>query len=358
MRQAHAQPGLLPAVHGPLPTDNGQRTTTEKDLLPGLPRPPDAPASLYAPPAPPGSPPPLPGPYFEHDPRLDPEPLPPPGWFTDLEMGILAPHVKNQLTDMVQIRANPPDTVFVPSAPLSATVAPRIEVGYRLPSGFGEFVLGYQFLASNGCGELLIPDGPAALRSRLEIHTIDFDYASREWSLWPCWDMKWRFGGRLTSIFFDSRIAEPFDVAAAGSGIFPSGTDVFAARASNWFIGFGPHVGLELARRFDACGLALVGRVDGWISLGRLRQEFVEESTTLDANGMPLVGRTVERKVQAVPQLNGQVGVRWEPPAWHHVFFFAGYQYEYWWNVGRNSDTTSRGTVNDQGILLQAEVNF
>jgi hypothetical protein len=33
--------------------------------------------------------------------------------------------------------------------------------------------------------------------------------------------------------------------------------------------------------------------------------------------------------------------------------------YEYWWNVGRESNTLdSRGELSDQGILLRAEFNF
>jgi hypothetical protein len=300
----------------------------------------------------------LPGPYFEPDPRLDPPPLPPPGCFANLALGVVGPHVKNQLVDQVRIGANAPDTVFVPSAPLDWTAAPRVELGYSLPSGFGEVVLGYRFLASSGAEQVAIPDGSAGVQSRLEIHIVDLDYASREWSLLPCWDMKWRFGGRLSSIFFDSHMAEPFDGAAAGTGLFPGQTNVFAAQVKNRWIGFGPHAGVELARRCDACGLALVGRVDGWINLGRLDQTFVEQSTILDASGLPLTGRTVEHKVQAVPELDLEAGLRWERPGWHHTYLFAGYQFEYWWNVGRNSDTASRGTVYDQGILLRAEFNF
>src|SRR5437870_2176455 len=99
----------------------------EPDVLPGLPRPPDVPASLFQQP----SPRPaytcdlLPGPYFELDPRLDPPWLPAPGWFTDIELAILGPHVKNRLTDLVRLGIRMPDTIHVPSADLDWTVAPR-----------------------------------------------------------------------------------------------------------------------------------------------------------------------------------------------------------------------------------------
>jgi hypothetical protein len=335
----------------------------QPDVLPGLPHPPQEPGSLFAPPTGPAcTPVPIPGPCCEHDPRLDPPPLPPPGWFTDLELGIVDPHVKNKLLNTVTIGGNPPDFVHVPSAQLDWTVAPRIDLGYRLPSGFGEFVLGYRFLSSRGNEQVLGVDGPEALNSRLDVNEWDFDYASREWSLWPHCDMKWRFGIRLESLFFDSHIAEPFGVAAAGSGIFPGQTNVFAAQTSNRFIGAGPHLGLELAQRFDQYGLALYAKADGWLSLGRLRQGFVEQSTILASDGTPLSGTTVTHTSQAVPQLLVEAGLRWQPPRWHHLYFFAGYEYEYWWNAGRNSDTfqpfPSRGELTDQGVVLRAEINF
>jgi len=338
----------------------------QPDPLPGLPRPPDVPHSLYAPPVEPEHIDPWPSCYFEHDPRLDPEPLPPPGWFTDLEFGIVDAHVKNKLFNTVQIGGNSPDNVAVPSARLDWTVAPRIELGYRLPSGFGEFVVGYRFLATSGSEQVVGLDGPETLKSRLEVHEVDLDYASREWSLWPHCDMKWRFGLRLESVYFDSNLAEPFNQAAAGVGVlgaqFPGQTNVFAAQTSNRFVGFGPHLGLELARRFDENGLSLQGRIDGWISLGRLRQGFGEQSTIAGPDGTPLSGTTVTNTSQAVPELEAEAGLRWEPPGWHHTYLFAGYQYQYWWNVGRNSDTfppaASRGEVNDQGVVLRAEFNF
>ena len=189
-------------AQAPTPTPAATPAATEAaepNPLPGLPRPPDQPASLLqgSPPGPvyacttPESP------YFERDPRLDPPPLPPPGWVVDVDVGILAPHVKNKLTDTVQIDGGPLNTVQLPSAPLDWTASPRFEAGYRLPSGFGEFTLAYRFLATDGTSGVAGPDAPALLKSRLELNMADCDYASREISLWPNWDMKWWFGIRV-----------------------------------------------------------------------------------------------------------------------------------------------------------------
>jgi hypothetical protein len=105
--------------------------------------------------------------------------------------------------------------------------------------------------------------------------------------------------------------------------------------------------------------LALVGRVDGWISLGRIRQGFFEVATTPGPVGLPLVSETRLSSSQAVPSLNIQLGLGWQPPGWCNTHFFLGYGYEYWWNVGRESNTLdSRGELSDQGVLLRAEFNF
>jgi hypothetical protein len=355
--------GMPPVPHGfaqtpksaAAPPASVPAETTYPDPLPGLPRPPDAPRSLLEapPPTPPYSCAPLPGPYFEPDPRLDPPPLPPPGWFTDVQLGIVGPHVKNRLTDMVTIPGMMTGSLHLPSTDLDWTAAPRFEVGCRLPSGFGELAVAYRFLVTDGTATVLGPDAPAALKSRLALNMVDLDYASRAFFTfqWPYLDMKWRFGLRWADIFFDSRADEPFAAAMAGSGIFET-------RTSNNFWGIGPHAGLELTCPFEGSGLALVGWVDGATLLGRIRQNFFAESTTPGANGQLLCGNTRQSVSQSVPMINAFLGFRWQPPSYPNIHVSAGYDYEFWWNVGRNSSTTSRATLSDQGVLLRAEFNF
>src|SRR5262249_50824386 len=139
-----------------------QKATAPPDVLPGLPRPHDVPASLFQKPGTPAySCEPLPGPYFEVDPLLDPPELPAVGWFAGLDLGIIGPHIKNRLTDTVQVDGLPPNVVHWPTAPLDWTVAPRVELGYRLASGFGGFALAYRFFGTDGSETILGPDGPA-----------------------------------------------------------------------------------------------------------------------------------------------------------------------------------------------------
>ncbi len=321
--------------------------------LASLPRPPDAPASLYAPPSlsPQASP--LPGPYFEQDPRLDPPELPPPGWFTDLGVELIGAHFKNHLVDAVQLGGPSsnlaPNVVHVAPAELDATAAPRVVLGYRLPSGFGEVALAYRGFSTQGTGQGPAADGLAALKSRLDLNVVDCDYRSWEFSLWPKWDMRWFLGGRYVSLYYDAQAGESLAEAQAGSG-------VFSTRSTNSYVGFGPHVGVELARKLEGTGLALFTRTDAAIFLGRIRQGYFEQA--VDANGLPLVGQTREFSSQAPAMINQQLGVSWRPPGWRDTHFYAGYEYEYWWNVGRLSKGVARGELSDQGVVLQVEFNF
>jgi hypothetical protein len=301
--------------------------------------PPSPPTPTFAPDA-------LPGPYFEVDPLLDRPPLPPPGWFADVDLGAVIPHVKNHLSGQVQLPGvAAADTVALPSAGLDWTVFPRVEAGYRLPSGFGAVSLSFRFLDADGNGTAAGPDGPAALHSRLSLHEAGLDYSNNETSLWPNWDMKWTVGLRLLYAFFDSRADEAAPVAATGS-------TVFEQRESNWYCGFGPHVKLELDRQIGCTGLAFVLRGEGSLYLGRLRQAFYESSTT---------GLNAESSVpvsQAVPAASFFAGARWQPPQWKAAEIDFGYQYEHWWDLGKNNNTTSSGELDVQGIFVRAALNF
>jgi Legionella pneumophila major outer membrane protein precursor len=339
--------GLLSAFPAAAQTPNPPANPPPPDPLPGLPRPLDQPLSLLqpAPPRPPYTCESLPGPYFQPDPLLDLPPLPPPGWVADVELGILSPHVKNKLVNTVRAGARPPDTVALPSAALDWAVMPRVELGRRLPSGYGEFVLSYRGLGTEGNELVEGPAGLAALHSRLDLNVLDADYRSWEISLGPEWDMRWTCGLRLAYVFFDSRADGP----PVLGGLTEAGT-------SNSYVGFGPHAGLELQRHLGCPGLTLVGKADVSTLLGRLRQGFFEEAVGPD--GGPVRGETRVSSSQDVPTVTALLGFGWQPPACPNTRFFLGYQYEYWWNVGRLSSTNSRGELGDQGPVLRAEIGF
>jgi hypothetical protein len=294
----------------------------------------------------------VPGPYFEHDPLLDPSELPQPGWLAEIQGLAANPHVRywSNLRGPVRLPGGVTDFVSVPGAHLSWAASPAILLGYRLPSGFGEFTIGYRYLASDGTQTLPELAGPSSVRSRLDMNLVDFDYRSRELSLWPWLDMKWWAGGRFSNLYFDSN-------QSTNSTLAGTGTEVSDRHVTNRFVGFGPHAGLELAYFLHEREWSLLGRIEGAGMLGRITQGFSETTTTSS-------GTTAYSSSQDVPTINVQIGLRWQPSCGKEVFF--GYQYEYFWNAGRESSvptftTNTSGTqaeVYDHAIVLRVSCDF
>jgi len=298
-------------------------------------------------------------PYFEKDTLLDCG-WGQPGWLFDVETDILGTHVINHLGE----KTVPP--IFptggganVPMAPLDWTVSPRFELGYRLPSAFGEVDASYRFLVAHGSGSApaglaATPDAAAALRSHLSMNIGDVDYAAHETSLailgpnGPL--MKWRIGLRFAGLSFDSQAVEPLAAAAAGSGIFQRSIE-------NDYFGFGPHAALELMSRRNPSGLGWVGKLDSGLLFGRVNQEFVRVSTTGVNTEVDFTNQ------EQVPMLSGFLGLDWRPPSHPNLDILLGSTAEYWWNVGRMSDPdiylgTSAGEVGAYGAMLRLDYNY
>jgi hypothetical protein len=321
----------------------------EPEFLQALPRPPDQPASLLAPSPPPGPPPPdVERPYFQEDPLLDPPELGQVGWFGRVDLGILKPHLVNQLRQPVTFPDGSSTTVGVDASRLDWAVSPRFEVGYRLPSGFGGVSLAYRFLTSQGSEAVLGGDGPATLTSRLAVNVADLDWVSNEYTPWHLCDMRWRFGLRYFNTYFDSRADEPFDEAAAGSG-------TFSQRTTDSFWGLGPHGGVDLRRRLGFGGLAIFGSFDLSDSWGRVRQNYFASST---ASGLPQSGVTTISNSDSVPALTARLGLQYHPLTYPNLQLFAGYQLDYWWNTGRADTFGTFGYFFDSGVVLQAAFNY
>ncbi|MGH7225769.1 MAG: hypothetical protein ACRELF_21325, partial [Gemmataceae bacterium] len=141
--------GTLAASGVRAQTAEPQTTGEGSQSLPTLPQPPAQPASLFAPAPPLGPPPPnLEQPYFQTDPLLDPPQLGEVGWFADVDVGILKPHLVNEESHAVTFPNGNSFTVGVDPAHLNWTAAPRVEVGYRLPAGFGGISVSYRNMTS------------------------------------------------------------------------------------------------------------------------------------------------------------------------------------------------------------------
>lgn len=270
------------------------------------------------------------------DPLLERPPVPPSGWFTGVELDVLKPRVTNRLSAPVTVNGRT-DTLDLPHTCLGVTVSPTFALGYRLSSGFGEFLLSYRFLDSAGrdtLDDLVGPGGqtPTA-RSRLDLHVVDLAYGSEEYALGPNWDMRWQVGTRLGTVFYDTRI----------------GDGTAALRTSNFFVGAGPDAGLSLTRSLGWGGLGLYGSVNGSVLIGQVNQRFVVDLGPAGA------GETVQRGTQAVPSVAAQAGLNWAPAS-SRIRMNLGYQFEQFFNVGSLGD--SRGDVQTQGFFVTGQFNF
>jgi hypothetical protein len=301
-----------------------------------------------------GPPPPdLERPYFQRDPVLDPPSWPKTGWFSDVQIGIIHPHVfGSQIKATAVTSLGRPVNIATGVARLNWTVAPRVELGYRLPSGFGEFSVSDRGFYTDGTGPFSGPAGSFTRTSHLGVNYTDMDYGSREYTPWANWGMKWRAGVRVAYSWIDTTVSQPFNVAAAGNG-------VFADRMVNYTAGAGPHFGVELDHRYAESGFTFVSKIDIADTFSRIRQRFSTATTALTPDGRPARGEFLDRFWNDIPILNFQVGLGWQPPGYPNIHLYAGYVYEYWWQVATNSNTQStHGAFDNQGVVLQAGVDF
>jgi hypothetical protein len=324
---------------------------TEPEFLKTFPRPPDQPASLLAPAPPLGPPPPnLEGPYFQQDPLLDPPALGAIGWFADVDVGILKPHLVNQESQSITFPDGTSFQVGVNPSHLNWTASPTIEVGYRFPAGFGGIAVAYRNMSSRGSEGVIGADGPATLSSLLNVNVGSLDWVSNEYTPWRLCEMRVRLGLRYINDYWSSQADEPFAAAAAGTTIYHQRTT-----NSNW--GLGPHGGIDLRRQLNFWGLAVLGLLDYGEGWGRTRQTYSASSTT-SASGLPQGGGFSLGTSDAIPVITLRLGLNWQPLSYANIRFFAGGQLDYWWNTGRMGNITTFGYFFDSGILLRGEWNF
>jgi hypothetical protein len=274
---------------------------------------------------------------------LDPRFYPPPGWFTSAGVGIVKPHLLNQVNGQVPINGGL-DTVKLPTAPLDWTATPRVGVGYRFANA-GELLFSYQSVLSSGTTSLPNFDavGNGSLHSRLNLNLVNLDWISRENSFGPNWGMKWLAGIAYTNMYVDS--------TATGQAL--------TQRTANLINTAGAHAGLDLNWALPYPGLSLFGRMDGMFMVGPVNQS-VEETIG------PVSGRTNNIYIPGVNSFTNTVnpmvlilegGVSYTPPSvsrW--LRFTAAYHFEHWWDVGMPLSSDVQLTI--QGIILRAEINF
>jgi hypothetical protein len=320
-----------------------------------MPQPPEQPGSLLQPAPDPGPPPPNFERYFELDPILDPPQWGKIGWFSDVQIGVIRPTIFfGQMRHGVFTPFGRKVIVAPGAAKQDWTAAPRLEIGYRLPSGFGGFSFSDRFFNTSGSGPFVGPAGSATRSTSIGVNYSDWDYLSREYTPWANWGMEWRAGIRLAETWIDTRAGQSMAGAAAGTG-------VVTQYVSNYTVGAGPHFGLQVNRLFPESGFSFLARIDIADTFTRVRQLF--SVTALNPGGGTARGAWTENFWQQVPILNYQVGLGWQPPRNPNISLYVGYVYEFWWQIGSNSNLTPtaggpRGFFDNQGVVLQAQVRF
>jgi hypothetical protein len=234
------------------------------------------------------------------------------------------------------------------SVPMNWTISPQFTAGYRLPSGFGEFLMSYRFFNTQGTS--LIPTantglgGATALEtSRLSLNQLDLDYSSREYTPYPRVGVRWWVGMRLLDFYYAS-------AAAASAAPFGS---IDQVQATDQIPAIGGHAGLELDWALRYAGLMVVNKVDFAGFGAKTNQNFSASSSTLGT------GASVrDSRGTGAPYVNWQLGIAWQPPQFPCARFFMGGQMEYWWGIGDNYNDLARFSVGSNGIVWQAALNF
>ena len=197
-----------------------------------------------------------------------------PGFFVNGESSLVFPHFQNQLqggqitlaqTSGVSPSSSvglPPgagmpitgDIVSLPSNHFNPTISPRLELGYRLPDGWGEIRLGYRFMDTTDSGAVFLPGlGPANQNGRLDVQFVDLDYGTQQFSLGPDWEMRTAIGLRYSEVFFDSQVAFVNPTASVGAfGTVPFTRLTESETMGNWYIG--AHAIMEVGRKLLGSG--------------------------------------------------------------------------------------------------------
>jgi hypothetical protein len=283
--------------------------------------------------------------FAERDPLCDPNLDFSSGWFGAVDAQLLKPHLNYRLTAFMGLGAAGTDIVQLPAASLDMVGAPRLEFGYHAPEDMGGFMLAYRPLQSSG-DTLLIGFGPSGLgdlHTRLDSHVVDFDWIGHEWTVADSLRLQWRLGARLAIIYADSEAAD----------------DTVDQRSSNHFIGFGPHVGLDLWEPLPWLGTGLFIRAEGAGLGGETRQSFREFVDT----GSGVVGAGTDfHRSEVAPMVSFQAGMSWSSGAFASkcVSFSTGYAYEHWWNLGSVHSTIADNKLSlwSQGVFFRGEWRY
>jgi hypothetical protein len=275
-------------------------------------------------------------------------PVPLPGWYANLELSIVKPHIESRLSSGMPVNPAFPDPVHLPVADQDWTVAPQLQLGCRLEQGLGEVRLGYRCAETDGNENLPVFDTPGggSLRSRLALHTVDLDYLTSEsgtcLEVWPpCLrDFRFGLGVRVAAAYFDSQA---------------HGQAILAENACSCFWGIGPHAAVDYRKPLPGTPVWFFAQLEAAGLYGDVHQHYSESQVI---NQQLVYGEQVsDDQSTAIGILSVSGGIEWVPEFGNRPLrLFAGYQYERWWNFGRTETTNAELTM--QGVLLRLEYSY
>jgi hypothetical protein len=262
-------------------------------------------------------------------------------FFADFEIDILKPHLKAALTGPAAFPDGSQLTVSPPMAQVGWTAAPRFEAGWFLPPDLGYFALSYRGFADDGRQDVTALDGtPFALRTRLDVNEITFDYGMMPYSFAPRWFVSGRLGMAAAAVFFDNQAVSA----------------VRSLDASSYYYGAGPHLRADVWREFNLLpGLALFIQPDLMVLVGRIQQHYRED---IVVDSSTIAGSYFIRRTQTVPVFTLRTGLSYTPRNLSQWRFMVGYEFEDWWFVGQLPGEPSRGEFYTNGVFLRALVSF
>src|SRR5207247_6492711 len=123
--------------------------------------------------------------------------------FFNWELQLLFPAMANHLNNTVILPDGSAKSIAIPGSKLDFTVAPLVEVGFRLPDHLGQFSFSYRFIVTEGTETQNINGMDATVRSRLDLNDFNFDYATAPFEFEPHWFIQGRIGARMNSIFYE-----------------------------------------------------------------------------------------------------------------------------------------------------------
>lgn len=257
------------------------------------------------------------------------------GLFTNVELAAVFPQVRTRRgSDRTS-----EDTDF----DLDANVQPTFTVGYAFDGGLSSVFASYRYLGTEG-HPTVVDFGVGTARTRLDLNDFVWAYR-RRFEPTRRWYWSLDAGARLSTLYYDLNINSQIATIAAEPF-------TLEARGSSQFVGAGPTVGVGSGVELRP-GLTVFGLTDFSALFGRqtFRTAF---QTTFDSDTFFEADTT--RNSLTVKVLRAQAGFGWQPASTPHMQFQAGYQFEYWWDIGQFFEGNDDLLLN--GVFLRLCVTY